>query len=163
MKKIKSYCEVKKAEKASKTAKKKVTPKNVGLYKVEINIPVSFLAYGSEEELRKYNFNRVDDIIDQFYSSVEEALENSKNAKLTKITKTSQINSDENLANVDAGVHNIPITDSGAEKLIELIKETDIESMNRRFNPLDYVTPDDIWEYDSGLDIEAIVCLNKIC
>jgi hypothetical protein len=163
MKKIKSYCEVKKAEKASKTAKKKVIPKNVGLYKVEINIPVSFLAYGSEDELRKHNFNQFDDITDQFYSSMEEALENSKNAKLTKITKTSQINSDKNLANVDAEVNNIPITDSGAEKLIELIKETDIESMNRRFNPLDYVTPEDIWDYDAGMDIEAIVCLNKIC
>jgi hypothetical protein len=121
------------------------------------------LAYGSEDELRKHNFNQFDDITETFYWSMEEALKNSKNAKLTKITKTSQINSDKNLANVDAEVNNIPITDSGAEKLIELIKETDIESMKKRFDPLDYVTPEDIWSYDSSIDIETIVCLNKIC
>jgi hypothetical protein len=162
MKKIKSYCEVKKAEKASKTPKKKGTPKNVGLYKVELNIPVSFLAYGSEDEFKKFDYNNFEDITEAFYSSMYETLKNPKNAKLTKVTKTSQINSDKNLANVD-GNGNIPITDSGAEKLIELIKETDIVSMKKRFDPLDYVTPEDIWDYDSGLNIEAIVCLNKIC
>lgn len=163
MKKIKSYCEVKKAEKASKTPKKKGTPKNVGLYKVEINIPVSFLAYGSEDELKKHDCNGFEDITEAFYSLMYEALKNPRNAKFTKITKTSQINSDKNLVNVNSEIDGIPITDSGAEKILELIKETDIESMKRRFDPLDYVTPQDVWNYDSGIDVETIVCLNKIC
>jgi hypothetical protein len=172
MKKIKSYCEVKKAEKASKTAKKKaekasktakkkVNQKNVGLYKVEINIPVSFLAYGSEDEIKKRDCTDYYDITESFYSHMYEALNNLRNAKLIKITKTSQINSDKNLANVDS--YTIPITDSGAEKILELIKETDIESMKKKFDPLDYVTPEDVWNYDGGIDVETIVCLNKIC
>ena len=157
MKKVKGYCEQKKVV----TAKKKDIPKNVGLYKVQVMVPVTVLVYGSPDEFENNVFLK--DRIDTELSDARDNI-NLDNMKCTKLTKVSQINSDKDLKFVGEWT---TITENGAEKLYKLIMESPADDKIR--NDLvkqmcllegDYKY---ILDYSSDIEIEKILYFEKIC
>lgn len=159
MKKVKGYCEQKKAV----TAKKKDIPKSVGLYKVQVMVPVTVLAYGSPDE-----FKNNDNLSDQIDEAISYARDNITldNMKCTKLTKVSQINSDKDLQLVTEWPI---ITENGAEKLCNLIMKapTDDKLRNeflKQFSlTCEGIDINAILEYSGDIGIENILYFEKIC
>jgi hypothetical protein len=157
MKKVKGYCEQKKAV----TAKKKDIPKNVGLYKVQVMVPVTVLAYGSPDEF-KNNYN----LSDQINDAISDARDTYTldNMKCTKLTKVSQINSDEDLQLVTEWP---TITENGAEKLYKLIMEAPADDKIRndlvKVLGLDEEGSNSVLNGCGGIEVEKILYFEKIC
>jgi hypothetical protein len=158
MKKVKGYCEQKKAV----TAKQKDIPKNVGLYKVQVMVPVTVLAYGSPDEFNKNTFLK-----DELNDAISEARDTftSDNMKCTKLTKVSQINSDKDLQLVTEWP---TITENGAEKLYKLIMEApkDDKVRNELVKNLcldEGGDPTDVLDACGGIQVEKILYFEKIC
>jgi hypothetical protein len=157
MKKVKGYCEQKKTV----TAKKKDIPKNVGLYKVQVMVPVTVLAYGSPDEFKNNAFLE-DELNDAI--SVARDTYTLDNMKCTKLTKVSQINSDEDLELVSEWP---TITENGAEKLYKLIMEVPADNTIRNHLVkalcLDEDGSDGVLNGCGGIEVEKILFFEKIC
>jgi hypothetical protein len=158
MKKVKGYCEQKKAE----TAKKKDIPKNVGLYKVQVMVPVTVLAYGSPDEFENNDFLK-----EELDTAIREARDNFTldNMKCTKLTKVSQLNSDEDLKLVSEW---LTITENGAEKLYKLIMEAPSgdklkNNLVKEMGLLDGRDSSNVLDNCGGIEVETILYFEKIC
>jgi hypothetical protein len=159
MKKVKGYCEQKKAV----TAKKKDIPKNVGLYKVQVMVPVTVLAYGSPDEFK--NNDNISDQINDAISDLRYFTSTLDNMKCTKLTKVSQINSDKDLQLVTEWP---TITENGSKKLYNLIMEApkDDKVRNQLVKNLCLTEggdPTDVLDACGNIEIENILYFEKIC
>jgi hypothetical protein len=160
MKKVKGYCEQKK----SATAKKKDIPKNVGLYKVQVMVPVTVLAYGSPDEFEKNTHlsGHFTDALTAVYDNFD--LSGMK-IKCTKLTKVSQINSDEDLKD---SVEYPFVSDLGSEKLYKLIMEAPKDDKVRNDLIKDLCLteggdPTDVLGACGDVEVEDILYFEKIC